>query len=67
LPTKNPPVPLPQAPLKTIQVNYLFEKISWDIDIMGPLPVANNGKKYILVITDLFSKWVEVFPLHLPL
>ena len=35
--------------------------ISWDI--MGPLPLSSKGNKYILVITDLFSKWVEAFPL----
>ena len=35
--------------------------ISWDI--MGPLPTSTKGNKYILVITDLFSKWVEAFPL----
>ena len=54
-------MPLPQAPIETIQVNYPFEKISWDI--MGPLPVTHSGNKYILVITDLFTKWVEAFPL----
>ena len=31
---------------------------------MGPLPISSKGHKYILVITDLFSKWVEAFPLH---
>ena len=30
---------------------------------MGPLPLSTKGHKYILVITDLFSKWVEAFPL----
>ena len=47
--------------METIQVNYPFEKISWDL--MGPLPVTNSGNKYILMITDLFTKWVEAFPL----
>ena len=45
-----------------IGASYPFEKISWDI--MGPLPVTNKGNKYILVVTDVFSKWVEAFPLQ---
>ena len=59
---RNNPQPLPQAPLDTISASYPFEKISWDI--MGPLPVTEIGNKYILVETDLFSKWVEAFPLQ---
>ena len=31
---------------------------------MGPLPVTNKGNKYILVVTDVFSKWMEAFPLQ---
>ena len=59
---RNNPQPLPQAPLGTISASYPFEKISWDI--MGPLPITERGNKYILVVTDLFSKWVEAFPLQ---
>ena len=50
-----------QAPLETIQATYPFEKISWDI--MGPLLVTPRGKQYMLIVTDLFMKWVEAFPL----
>ena len=30
---------------------------------MGALPTTSTGNKYILVVTDLFSKWTEAFPL----
>ena len=29
---------------------------------MGPLPQTSSGNKYVVVVTDLFSKWVEAFP-----
>ena len=59
---RNPPNPQPQAPMGTIKATQPFEKLSWDI--MGPLPATNQGHKYILVVTDLFTKWVEAFPLR---
>ncbi|RVX07844.1 hypothetical protein CK203_021922 [Vitis vinifera] len=30
------------------------------MDIVGPLPAAAAQKKFLLVATDYFSKWVEV-------
>lgn len=32
-------------------------------DVVGPLPTSEKGNRFILVITDVFSKWVEAFPL----
>ena len=58
---RNPPPPHPPAPLGTIKATQPFERLSWDI--MGPLPTSDKGNKYILVTTDLFTKWVEAFPL----
>jgi len=39
---------------------------AWDtvgMDILGPLPLTKNGNRYVLVITDHWSKWVEAFAL----
>jgi transposase InsO family protein len=29
------------------------------MDILGPLPLSRKGNKYVLVISDLFTKWTE--------
>ena len=50
----NPPPRKPQAPLGTIKAHYPFETISWNI--MGLLPVSERGHRYILVVTDVFTK-----------
>ena len=37
----------------------------WDtvaVDMMGPYPRTSRGKRFILVATDLFSRWTEAFP-----
>ncbi|XP_011631100.1 uncharacterized protein K02A2.6-like [Pogonomyrmex barbatus] len=38
-----------------------FERIQ--MDILGPLPVSSLGNKYLLIVVDCFTKWVEAFPL----
>ncbi|GJX09701.1 reverse transcriptase domain-containing protein [Tanacetum coccineum] len=39
-----------------IQVCEIFD--GWGIDFMGPFP-SSRGNKYILVVVDYLSKWVE--------
>ena len=34
----------------------------WSLDIIGPFPKAAGNKKWLLVSTDYFTKWVEVEP-----
>ena len=33
------------------------------LDLMGPYPRSARGQTYLLVVTDLFSRWTEPFPL----
>ena len=35
----------------------------WGLDIIGPFPKAVGNKRYLLVDTDYFTKWVEAEPL----
>ncbi|CAF2043665.1 unnamed protein product [Rotaria magnacalcarata] len=34
------------------------------VDIMGPFPVTQRQKQYLLVVVDYFTRWVELFPLR---
>lgn len=33
------------------------------MDILGPLPITSAGNRYLLVVIDCFTKWVEACPL----
>ncbi|GJY21086.1 reverse transcriptase domain-containing protein [Tanacetum coccineum] len=35
----------------------------WGIDIVGPLPTAPGGARFLVVAIDYFTKWVEAKPL----
>ena len=35
----------------------------WGLDIVGPFPKAAGNKRWLLVSTDYFTKWVEAKPL----
>uniref|UniRef100_A0A2N9GHT1 Integrase catalytic domain-containing protein n=1 Tax=Fagus sylvatica TaxID=28930 RepID=A0A2N9GHT1_FAGSY len=35
----------------------------WSLDIVGPLPQAPGNKKFLIVATDYFTKWIEAEPL----
>jgi len=37
-----------------------FEKLDGYFSL---LPISSSGKKYLLIITDCFTKWIKAFPL----
>ena len=45
-----------------ISLMNLFQR--WGIDIVGPLPMTEDGNCYIIVAVDYFSRWPEVRPLR---
>ena len=44
-------------------LSSLWPFAQWGLDIVGPFPKAVGNKKYLLVDTDYFTKWVEAEPL----
>ena len=50
-----------EGPLKGILEVYLFDM--WGIDFIGPFPSSYNNK-YILLVVDYVSKWVEAIPTY---
>ncbi|RVX04911.1 Pol polyprotein [Vitis vinifera] len=51
------PIPHAISALKSVSGPWPFAQ--WGMDIVGPLPAAPAQKKFLLVATDYFSKWVE--------
>lgn len=52
---------LGRYPMQHCNVTHPLECIA--IDIMGPLPITDDGNEYIMVVGDYFSKWKEAYAL----
>jgi hypothetical protein len=48
------------APLRCHNPQQSWQTIA--LDYMGPYEATPDGNRYLLVVTDLFSRWVEAFP-----
>ena len=51
----------PRAELHPIPVTKVWYRVG--IDLVGPLPETSSGNKYIITLSDYFSKWPEAAPL----
>ncbi|ONK57062.1 uncharacterized protein A4U43_C10F16220 [Asparagus officinalis] len=53
----------PPEDLHPTRASWPFE--AWGMDIVGPIsPPSAKGHRFILAITDYFSKWAEAIPLR---
>ena len=48
-----------RAEMRRYDVGYPMEEIA--IDLAGPYPESSSGNKYVLVVVDSFSKWMEAY------
>jgi len=57
---KGPPL-RPHGHLQKIQVGAPHDLVT--MDVLSGLPTATDGSKYVLVVVDAFTKWVEAYAL----
>ena len=50
-----------RAPLLPIPVEGAFDRVA--MDILGPFPETHDGNRYIIVISDYYTRWPEAFAL----
>ena len=50
-----------RAPLQQYQVGAPMERVA--LDLVEPLPESDKGNKWILVVGEYFTKWMEAYPL----
>ncbi|KAJ8345931.1 hypothetical protein SKAU_G00301240 [Synaphobranchus kaupii] len=46
----------------SIKVTAKWEWLS--VDLRGPLPETLEGRRFLLIVMDLYSKWAEVYPMR---
>lgn len=50
----------PAVELTTIGSPWPF--MQWGIEILGPFPLTSRQRKFLFVVVDYFTKWVEAEP-----
>ncbi len=49
----------PKAAMKEYRVGAPMDRVC--IDVCGPFPISDQGNKYILVVGDSFTRWIEAY------
>ena len=57
--SRKTPSPKARAPLTSIKTGYPLQIVA--MDIMGPFPMSAQGNRYILVVSDYFTRWIEAY------
>lgn len=47
------------APLGKLAAGVPMERIA--VDVMGPLPETKRGNRFVIVVSDYFTKWTEAY------
>jgi hypothetical protein len=47
--------------MKQYCVGAPMERVA--LDLIGPLPLSHKGNKYVLIVSDYFTKWAEGYPI----
>ena len=50
-----------RAKLTQVPVGAPLDRVA--IDILGELPLTDQGNRYVLVLSDYFTKWTEAYPI----
>ena len=56
---KTPPK-YPKAPLGDMRVGAPLDRLA--TDILGPFPATPRGNRFVLLVTDYFTNWIEILP-----